>query len=144
MQTLACGRICRQPSRTAAVGSEDRSDSGVTTDSVATVTSGEYPRSASGQRCGRDRSSREATAATSVQSRRPPQSIDGSVGASHPSRGQDAPFPDIPSEFPTVFDGHIRVMPGEEFKIHLTEDAVPFCVSSPRRVPLSLREPLKE
>lgn len=57
---------------------------------------------------------------------------------------QDSSFPDIPAEFPTVFDGHIRVMPGEEFKIHLKEDAVPFSVSSPRRVALSLREPLKE
>ena len=31
------------------------------------------------------------------------------------SSRQDSPFPDIPAEFPTVFDGHIRVMPGEEF-----------------------------
>ena len=53
-------------------------------------------------------------------------------------------FPDIPSQFPTVFDGLIRVMPGEPFKIHLKEDAVPFCVSSPRPVSLSLREPLRQ
>ncbi|XP_043191676.1 uncharacterized protein K02A2.6-like [Amphibalanus amphitrite] len=45
---------------------------------------------------------------------------------------------------PDVFDGHIRVMPGEQFKIHLREEAVPFRVSSPRRVPLSLRTPLKD
>ena len=59
------------------------------------------------------------------------------------SRHRDQSFPDIPAEFPTLFDGHIRVMPGEEFRIHVKEDAVPFCASSPRRVALSLREPLK-
>lgn len=52
--------------------------------------------------------------------------------------------PDIIKEFPTVFDGRIRCMPGEEFTIHLKEDAKPFCVTAPRRVPLSLREPLKK
>ena len=46
-------------------------------------------------------------------------------------------------EFDRVFDGRIRTMPGEEFTIHLREDARPFCVTTPRRVPLSLREPLK-
>ena len=56
----------------------------------------------------------------------------------------DSSFPDIPTEFPTVFDVRIRVMPGEHFKIHLKDDAVPFCATSPRRVALSLREPLKE
>ena len=57
---------------------------------------------------------------------------------------QKSSFPDITAEFPTVFDGRIRVMPGEYFKIHLKEDAVPFCATSPRRVALSLRQPLKE
>ena len=42
-----------------------------------------------------------------------------------------------------MFDGRIRVMPGEYFKIHLKEDAVPFCATNPRRVALSLRQPLK-
>ena len=42
-----------------------------------------------------------------------------------------------------MFDGHIRTMPGEEFTIHLKPDARPFCVMTPRRVPLSLRDPLK-
>ena len=47
-------------------------------------------------------------------------------------------------EFPEVFDGHIRTMPGEEFRIHLRDDAQPFCVTTPRRVPLSLRDKLEE
>ena len=47
-------------------------------------------------------------------------------------------------EFPEVFDGHIRTMPGEEFRIHLRDDAQPFCVTTPRRVPLSLRDKLGE
>ena len=46
-------------------------------------------------------------------------------------------------EFDRVFDGHIRTMPGEEFTIHLKPDARPFCVMTPRRIPLSLRDPLK-
>jgi transposase InsO family protein len=33
-------------------------------------------------------------------------------------------------------------MPGEEYKILLREDAVPFAISTPRRVPFALREPL--
>ena len=53
-------------------------------------------------------------------------------------------FPDVVREFPTVFDGNIRCMPGEEYQIYLREDAVPFCVTAPRRVPLSYREPLRE
>ena len=48
------------------------------------------------------------------------------------------------SEFPSVFDGGIRAVPRERFNIHLKEDAVPFCVTSPRRVPSSLRKPHKE
>ena len=46
------------------------------------------------------------------------------------------------SEFADVFDGVIRVMPGEEFEIRLRPDATPFAVSAPRRVPFALREPL--
>jgi len=46
-------------------------------------------------------------------------------------------------EFPTVFDGSIRVMPGETFRIVLRDDAKPCCVTSPRTVPIRYREPLK-
>lgn len=46
-------------------------------------------------------------------------------------------------DFPRVFDGHIRTMPGEEFDIRLREDARPFCVTTPRRVPLSLCDQLR-
>ena len=35
-------------------------------------------------------------------------------------------------------------MPGEEFQIRLREDATPFTVRAPRRIPLSLREPLRQ
>ena len=35
-------------------------------------------------------------------------------------------------------------MPGEEYRIVLTDDAKPFCVSTPRTVPLPLMQPLKD
>ena len=38
------------------------------------------------------------------------------------------------AQFPLVFDGKIRVMEGEKFHISLTEDAVPFCVKTPRSI----------
>ena len=40
-------------------------------------------------------------------------------------------------EFPTVFDGSIRTMKGEEFHISLTAYAKPFCVHTPRSVPFA-------
>ena len=46
-------------------------------------------------------------------------------------------------EFPSVFDGQVRVMDGEQFHITLTENAVPFCVKTPRTVPFAYREKLK-
>jgi len=46
---------------------------------------------------------------------------------------------DIMKEYPTVFDGQVRVMEGEQFHIRLREDAVPFCVKSPRVVPFAYR-----
>ena len=48
------------------------------------------------------------------------------------------------AEFPTVFDGQVKCMPGESFRITLREDSKPFCVSTPRRIPLPYREKLKE
>ena len=38
-------------------------------------------------------------------------------------------------EFPTVFDGNINSMEGEEFHIYVTDDARPFCVNTPRCIP---------
>ena len=61
-------------------------------------------------------------------------------GAGPPPSAVDAR---LMEEFPRVFDGHIRTMPGEEFHIHLRADARPFCVTTPRRVPLALRDQLK-
>ena len=49
----------------------------------------------------------------------------------------------IISEFPSVFDGQIRTMPGETFQISLTEDARPFCVTTPRTIPFAYREKLQ-
>ena len=43
-------------------------------------------------------------------------------------------------EFPIVFDGQIHTMPGEVFKIVITEDAKPFCVNTPRRILYALME----
>ena len=48
------------------------------------------------------------------------------------------------AEFPTVFDGWIRTMPGEKFHISLTGNAHPFCVTTPRTVPLAYREKLRK
>ena len=50
---------------------------------------------------------------------------------------------DLIDEFPTVFDGVIRTMPGEEFHIQLEEDALPFCVKTPRTIPYAYRDKLK-
>ena len=38
-------------------------------------------------------------------------------------------FDNILKEFPSVFDRQIRTMTGEEFNIHLSQDAKPFCVN---------------
>ena len=49
----------------------------------------------------------------------------------------------LASQFPTVFDGNIRTMEGEKFSISLKEDAVPFCVKTPRSIPFAYRDKLK-
>ena len=50
----------------------------------------------------------------------------------------------IISEFPSVFDGQIRTMPGEKFHISLTQGARPFCVTTPRTIPFAYCEKLKQ
>ena len=45
--------------------------------------------------------------------------------------------------FPTVFDGQIRVMQGEEFHITIAETAKPFCVHTPRTIPFAYRDKLQ-
>ncbi len=50
----------------------------------------------------------------------------------------------ILKEFPTVFDGQIRTMPGEVFKIVITDVAKPFCVNTPRTILYALLEPTKK
>ena len=51
---------------------------------------------------------------------------------------------ELVKEFADVFSGEVKVMPGEKFKIHLTQDAKPFCVRAPRTIPLAYHEPVKE
>ena len=46
-------------------------------------------------------------------------------------------------EFPTVFDGQIKNMEGELFHISLTDDAKPFCVNTPRAIPIAYRDKLR-
>ena len=46
---------------------------------------------------------------------------------------------DFMSEFPSVFNGQVRVMAGETFRIHLKGNAKPFCVSAPRMIPYAYR-----
>ena len=50
----------------------------------------------------------------------------------------------IMAEFPSVFDGQVRTMPGEKFHISLTEGARPFCVTAPRSIPFAYRDKLKQ
>ena len=50
----------------------------------------------------------------------------------------------IMAEFPTVFDGRIRTMPGEKFQISLADNARPFCVNTPRTIPFAHREKLQK
>ena len=47
------------------------------------------------------------------------------------------------TQFPLVFDSKIRVMEGEQFHISLTENAIPFCVKTPRSIPFAYRDKLK-
>ena len=47
---------------------------------------------------------------------------------------------DLKQEYPTVFDGRIRTMEGEEFHISLIADAKPFCVNTPRSVPFAYHD----
>ena len=51
---------------------------------------------------------------------------------------------ELMAEFPTVFDGQVRTMPGEKFRISLTSDAKPFCVTTPRTIPFAYRDKLKQ
>ena len=51
---------------------------------------------------------------------------------------------DLINEFPSVFEGQIRTMEGEKFRITLTDNAQPFCVNTPRFVPYAFRDKLKE
>ena len=48
----------------------------------------------------------------------------------------------ITQKFPTVFDGQIRMMEGEEFHILLVEGAISFCVITPQSVPFAYGEKL--
>ena len=51
---------------------------------------------------------------------------------------------DLIREFPTVFDGRVRVMNGEKFRIHLKDDARPFCVNAPRTIPYAFRDKVQK
>ena len=48
------------------------------------------------------------------------------------------------NEFPSVFNGQIKTMEGEKFHITLTDDAKPFCVKSPRAIPLPIETNSKQ
>ena len=75
-----------------------------------------------------------------------PQPI-GVVNATHISHKDNTPVQttdQIMSEFPTVFDGHIRTMPGEKFHISLTDDVFPFCVNTPCTIPFAYLDKLKQ
>ena len=50
---------------------------------------------------------------------------------------------EIMAEFPSVFDGQIRTMPGEKFHILLTANAQLFCVTTPRTIPFAYQDKLR-
>ena len=71
-----------------------------------------------------------------------PQPI-GVVNATHISQKDNTLVPttdQIMSEFPTVFDGHIRTMLGENFYISLADDVFPYCVKTPRTIHFAYRD----
>ncbi len=77
----------------------------------------------------------------------PTRVLPQTFGTTHIRYDADSPLPttdQIMSEFPSLFDGQIRTMPGEEFHISLTEDAHPFCVSTPHTIPFAYCDKLKK
>lgn len=68
------------------------------------------------------------------------------IETSHPicvAKVEGEPSSAIMSEFPSIFDGKVKVMEGEKFHIVLTDNAQPFCVRTPRTVPFAFRDKLK-
>ena len=45
--------------------------------------------------------------------------------------------------YPTVFDGKIKIMPGETYKIAIQNGAKPFCVNAPRNISIPMKEKLR-
>ena len=60
-----------------------------------------------------------------------------------PSENHTLTSEEIMSKFDTVFDRQITIMEGEKFHIYLTENAQPFCVTTPWAVPFAYRDKLK-
>ena len=66
-----------------------------------------------------------------------------SISVATTTKESTSPILDPAKEFPTVFDGNIKQMDGEEFHITLTEGAKPFCIKTPCTVPFAYRDKLK-
>ena len=49
----------------------------------------------------------------------------------------------IIEEVPSVFNGQVHTMPGEQFHISLTKGARPFCVTTSHSIPFAYHEKLK-
>ena len=54
----------------------------------------------------------------------------------------DTPLEEVQKEFPTVFQGLGNL--GEEFEMHLKSGATPYCLFTPRNVPIPLRPKVQE
>ena len=78
-----------------------------------------------------------ATAVTQKQPLDPP-----SISMTHMSTTSLLTKNSVVAEFPMVFDGTVRAMDGEQFHIHLSANAKPFCVTSPRSIPFAYRDKL--
>ena len=51
---------------------------------------------------------------------------------------------DLVHEFLIIFGGQVKTMKGECFKIHLKEEAKPFCVTAPRTIPYAYRDKVQQ
>ena len=69
--------------------------------------------------------------------------LNASIQTATAGSREDPTAEDLVRQFPTVFDGNIRVMEGEKFHISMGPDAVPFCGKTPRAIPFANRDKLK-
>ena len=73
----------------------------------------------------------------------PLSSLDTPLTSATTTQEDTTPSLDPAKEFPTVFDGNITQMDGEQFHITLTDEAKTFCIKTSRTVPFTYRDKLR-